>query len=89
VSAVFPNPARGAAMIRFAVPGVASPAEIEIFAVDGRRVRRLVDRTAIAGERQIAWDGCDEGGRPLARGLYFYRVTAAGREATGKLVLLR
>jgi hypothetical protein len=88
-SAVFPNPARGVAHIQYTAPLAATAAEIEIFTANGRLVRRIVDRMPIAGWRQTVWDGRDERGRPLARGLYFYRVTTAGGEATGKLVLLR
>ena len=73
-----PNPFRGMARLAFALarPGAVS---LELFAVDGRRVRTLVSGTQQAGEYRLTWDGEDEQGHRLGAGVYYARlVTAQG-----------
>ena len=64
---------------------------IALYDVAGRRVRLLADRSFPAGEHSLTWDGADDEGRRLARGVYFARVRYArsGFEAAKKLVILR
>ena len=51
--------------------------------------RSLSIPDAGAGWHRIPFSGVDDGGRPLARGVYFYRVTANGTTASHKLVIAR
>jgi hypothetical protein len=37
----------------------------------------------------MVWDGRDDGGRPTTSGVYFARLTAHGRSAACKFVLIR
>jgi len=73
--------------------GLAKPDRVRValYDVAGRRVRLLADRSFPAGEHSLAWDGADDQGRRLARGVYFARVRYArsGFEAAKKLVILR
>lgn len=48
--------------------------EIKVFDVGGRLIRTLADRGFKAGEHDLVWDGTDNGGRPVARGVYFTQV---------------
>jgi hypothetical protein len=48
--------------------------EIKVYDVAGREVRELANRAFKAGEHDIVWDGTDNSGRPLARGVYFSRL---------------
>jgi hypothetical protein len=86
---VFPNPARGAVWIEYVPATAPVGVEVAIYAVDGRCVRVLRDVAVTPGLRRIAWEGCDTSGRPVARGLYVYRVRAGGATASGKFVVLR
>lgn len=59
---------------------------LEVVDAAGRKV------AALAGRGPLVWRGDDAGGRPVAPGIYFYRVLdRAGREpaATGRLVRVR
>jgi len=92
---VLPNPFLGSAGTRLVMTGIpgATEAELEVFTVSGRRVRRVVHGGG-AGHVEVAWDGHDAAGRALAAGVYFYRavVRSAGgteRRFDGRLVLLR
>ena len=48
--------------------------EIKVYDVTGREVRELANRQFKAGEHDIVWDGSDNTGRPVARGVYFTQV---------------
>jgi hypothetical protein len=90
-AAVLNNPfARGAATIRF---GLARPdrVEVRIYDVGGRVVRRLADRAFAAGMHDLAWDGTDDRGRAVARGVYFTRVhyRDGGFTSNRKLTVLK
>jgi len=55
-------------------------AELEVFSVDGRRVRTVATGVRDAGEYRLEWNGSDDSGRPLAAGVYYARLlTAQGR----------
>jgi hypothetical protein len=84
-----PNPFRAATEIAF-TPRMDGPVRIEIFAVNGRRVRTLWDGPATAGtEVRSAWDGRSDAGVAVPAGVYFASVAGPeGRSAT-RLVLLR
>lgn len=83
-----PNPFRGGTELSFrtAVPG---PTRLELYDVQGRRVRVLLDRPVAVGSYTIPWDGRDESGRHVSPGLYFGRLTAPGMTRTVRGVLLR
>ncbi len=72
--------------------GLAKPGRVEVklYDVTGRLVRVLADRPFAAGEHTLTWDGSDERGRRLPRGVYFARFTcrASGFQATNKVIFL-
>lgn len=83
-----PNPFNPQTVIRFAVPS-AQDARLEVYGIDGRLVRRLVDGPVAAGLHEATWDGRDDAGRDVASGVYFHRLTCGGEVRTGKMVLAR
>jgi hypothetical protein len=83
-----PNPARGATTLRFGLPRAAA-VELALYDQQGRRVRSLLAGTQPAGERTIAWNGCDESGRALPAGLYFVRLATEGRTFVSRLAVIR
>lgn len=64
---------------------------IDVWDLNGRLVRQLVDGRIPAGDHQALWDGRDAQGRALANGTYFYRMLADDRPVAGagKVMLLR
>ena len=65
--------------------------EIRIYDVGGRLIRSLANRYFPAGEHELVWDGLDDGGRRMARGVYFTRVRYLGSTfaAVRKVTVLR
>jgi flagellar hook assembly protein FlgD len=66
-----------------------SDVRLEVFAADGRLVRRLVAGQQTAGTHEVVWDGRDGRGRAVASGVYLARLVAGGVASTERLVLLR
>lgn len=87
--AAYPNPFNPRTTVAFTI---ATPQTVSlgVYALDGRRLATLVaDASLPAGEHQVAWDGRDDGGRPLASGVYVARLSAGTHQATHKLVLMK
>ncbi len=85
----YPNPFNPRTSVRFELPA-AGRVDLRIYDPAGRLVRALVaDEERDAGAHEIGWDGTDESGAPVAAGIYFVRLTADGRDASGKMVLLK
>jgi flagellar hook assembly protein FlgD len=62
---------------------------LAVFDVQGRRVALLRDGILAAGSHTFNWDGTDDHGRAVARGLYFARLECAGSTRTIKMSLAR
>ncbi len=83
-----PNPARGASVLRFALPH-AGPVNLALYDAGGRRVRSLASGTHAAGEQLVRWDGRDDSGHEAPAGLYFVRLEAGGETRHLRLALTR
>lgn len=79
-----PNPFR--VRTRFTVPGAARILSGDVFAANGRRVRRL---SVGAGGVFVEWNGRDDTGRTVPPGVYFYRLRTDTGEVTGQSVRIR
>jgi hypothetical protein len=90
-SAPRPNPARGSTSFQIMVPGRSQGAKLRVavFDVAGRRVRLLVNRTALPGPAQIEWNLRDDSGHRVASGLYLMRVEIGDTRKTFRLAILR
>lgn len=85
----WPNPlGSSGAALHFALPA-AGRVTIDAYNAQGRRVARVLDADAAAGPGATVWDGRDDAGRALPRGLYFLRLGFAGEEMTAKAVIAR
>jgi hypothetical protein len=84
---VVPNPTGdGSTTIRFEVLTGRS-ASIDVFDVLGRRVRTLIEGPTASGVTE--WDGRDEGGRPVAAGVYVVRLRSGEEAVTRRVTVVR
>lgn len=80
-----PNPFTTATEIRFTLQA-AGPVSLDIFDLSGRLVRSLLENEyCSAGGASLRWDGHREDGKPVASGIYFYRLTTKDAVVTRKL----
>jgi glucose/arabinose dehydrogenase len=86
--ALGPVPFRDALPLSYGLPRTGR-AQIDVYDVRGRRVRRLVDSHDNAGLHRTTWDGLDDGGRPLGAGIYFVRLRTPAGERSLRVVRMR
>jgi M6 family metalloprotease-like protein len=84
----YPNPFNPSTLISFQV-ALAGEVKLEIYDLLGQRVRSLAEGELIPGLHQRLWDGRDQGGRPVASGVYFCRLRAGGQVFSQRLLLLK
>lgn len=85
---VSPNPFSEGTVITYSAAQAAG-VELKIYNVNGQVVRNVLSGDVGAGVHQISWDGCDDAGARVARGVYFCRMEAGSFSATEKLVFLQ
>jgi hypothetical protein len=83
-----PNPFNPYTAFRFSVPEI-QHVSIEIYNVNGQKVRTLVDEVVTVGEHSAEWDSKDNSGRRVASGVYVYRMTAGDVTTSRKMTLLK
>jgi len=89
---VTPNPFNPFARLAFDVPGEttgARPVKLEIYDVNGRLVRRLINGQVGTGRHSTTWDGRGTDGRFSASGVYFAKIEIGNFVATQKMTMLR
>jgi len=83
-----PNPFAAQTVIVFSAPRAAD-ARLAVYDVAGRLVAELLDGTVEAGRHELRWSGLNANGRPVAPGVYFYRVEAGSYRDTRRMVRMR
>ena len=83
----YPNPFNPGTRIEYRL-SQAGEVKLLIFNVKGQQVRSLVAGFEPAGFHSVQWNGQDDLGRPVASGLYFYRLQAGGFVKTQKMLLI-
>ncbi len=87
----YPNPFNPTTWITFGIPARAGEIEVrlEIFTIDGRLVRSLLQNKLSPGTHRVQWDGRDNAGAGVPTGVYFYRIRADKFTASRKLALVK
>ncbi len=82
------RPAAG--VVRFAVESesVIWPRMV-VYDVTGRRVRKLSEGRPMRGRGEVTWDCRGESGEAVATGIYFARMTGAGRAQVVRVPVIR
>ena len=83
-----PNPFTTSTSVSFALPHRAD-VRLEVFDINGRKVKELFSGPAQPGKQSLIWDGTDETGAAVSPGAFFYRLRAPGVDVTRKVVRLR
>jgi hypothetical protein len=83
-----PNPFSSGTTIRFDLPRAAS-VNFSVYNVKGELVSTILDEQMTEGPKEVAWDGKDHRGTPVASGIYFYRLATEDGAQTKKMMLLQ
>jgi hypothetical protein len=83
------NPFRsGAAKISFGITKK-EKVELRVYDVAGRLVKTLANREFEAGSHDLFWDGSNDEGRQVSRGVYFYQLHTPSFVSQKKLAVLK
>ena len=83
-----PNPFNPVTSISFGLP-TKSRVRLDVYNVLGQEVRSLIDDELPAGYHSVTFDGTDHNGRPVASGVYFYRLSTETYTQSRKMMLLK
>lgn len=83
-----PNPFSGSTQVRFSL-GKTSDVALTIYNIGGQRVRVLDRGKRDSGAYSLTWDGYDQSGSKVARGVYLCRMEAGGSIETVRMVVIR
>jgi hypothetical protein len=79
----YPNPFNPSTTINFTLTK-AGDVRLEVFDINGKFVKNLVNGYMNAGERELTFDASD-----LSSGTYFYKITTNGYSETRKMLLVK
>jgi murein DD-endopeptidase MepM/ murein hydrolase activator NlpD len=88
LAANFPNPFNPSTTIQYTLAEPA-PIRLAVFDARGALVAVLVEGPRTQGRHTAQWDGRDADGKPVASGVYFFRLVAGKQTLTRKSVLLK
>jgi len=84
----YPNPFNPMTKISFSLPK-AQDVELTVYDVRGIRVATLLREAMSEGSHDVTWRGCDDSGRTVSSGTYFYQLSVDGTRLTGKMLLMK
>ena len=83
------NPTQGEkTMIKITLPAEGR-LNVSILTADGNIITYLSRGNVKEGEHYFTWDGKNRKGEPVARGIYFVRVTGSGIDETRKVMIVK
>lgn len=84
----YPNPFNPSTTIRYQIPNQ-SNVNLDIYNLQGQKIRTLVAKEQKAGYYNVVWDGRNEAGQTVSSGVYLYRVQAGSFVASHKMLMIK
>lgn len=84
----YPNPFNPTTTIEYSVAS-RGLVVVEIFNINGQRIRSLVNETKDPGRYREMWDGKNEYDQPVATGIYFCRLRVDTSSSVRKMLIIR
>lgn len=84
----YPNPFNTSTRIQYHV-AKQGHIKIEIFAIDGKLVKSLVNDERSPGSYYCVWNGTDDQNKPVTTGIYFYRMISDSFHDIGRMIYLK
>ncbi len=84
----YPNPFNPVTTIAFNLAKT-SNVTVEVFNLEGRKVKTLVNGVKPAGENTVVWNGTDNTGKTVASGIYLYKIKNGKYTSTKKMILMK
>jgi hypothetical protein len=84
----YPNPFNPSTTISYQI-AADGMAKLDIYNIKGQLVKSLLNEPQTRGRHQVMWSGKNIGGKDVASGIYFVRLSSAGRSSIHKMVLMK
>lgn len=84
----YPNPFNSSTRISYDIP-VAGHVQVNIYNIEGRLVRTLMNGNADPGTHHVTWNGLNNNGAAVSTGVYLYSLQAGDFQAVKKMVYLK
>jgi len=84
----FPNPFNPSTMIEYQITKPMR-VKLNVYDVQGRFMRELVNEEKSSGSYSVIWDGKDNSGNLVASGTYFYKIQSGEFIQVKKMTLLK
>jgi hypothetical protein len=83
-----PNPFNTETTISYSIP-VNNNVSIEIYNIQGKKIKTLVNEYQASGNHSVVWNGKDDKGKAVSIGIYYYNIKAGKFFSTKKMVLTK
>ena len=87
IATAAPNPFSVGTRIRYSL-AAEGDVELTVYDVTGRSVRQLARGRQTAGDHTALWDGRNATGQRVPAGVYLYRLRAAARTESGRVIVI-
>ncbi len=84
----YPNPFNAGTTIQFDL-NQNSLVSLEIFSLQGRLIKTIVNTELTEGPYRFNWDGTDSFNKPVASNIYIYRLTTEKESIAKKMILVK
>lgn len=85
---VYPNPFNSEMTIKYSLNS-RSFVEMEIYNINGQKIKTLLKEEKAIGNHEIKWDGTTNSGSGSNSGIYFCKIKADNRQRIQRLLLLK
>lgn len=86
----YPNPFNPETQIRFEVKeDINDIMLIKIYNLKGQLIKVLEVKVNSKGQYSVVWKGDNQNNKPVASGVYFYKIEYANHSAHGKMILMK
>ena len=84
----YPNPFKSETTISYNTL-VNNIVSVEIYDIQGKKIKTLVNEYQSFGEHSVVWNGTNETGIPVGTGIYFYRLKTDNNIVLKKIILIK
>lgn len=84
----YPNPFNPETTIKFSL-NKDSKVALDVYNLKGQKVKQLTNQPYKSGTHTLHWNGTDANDKPVASGIYFYKLTSGNKTKTQKMMLLK
>ena len=84
----FPNPFNPSTSIQYQLLE-AGFVTLEVFDVNGRKIKTLINSQQNAGYKTVMWNGTNDAGMPVSTGMYIYSVRSGDKVINKRMTFMK